>query len=351
MPMTDPMTTQSRLRRGSGLARLFRRCGGSLCLVAFLAAHAASPGGAKAARIEYTGMCDASAAVAADDLHFLVASDEDSVLRLYRVDPPGRPVATFDLTSWLELDPKNPETDIEGAARVGDRVYWITSHGRNARGKVRESRGRFFATQLRQDGGSVSVTIEGQPYRGLLADLLADPRLAPFQLAAAAKRAPKEVGALNIEGLCEGPDGSLLIGFRNPQPQRRALVVPLLNPAEAIAGRRAKLGDPLLLDLGGLGVRDLARVEGEYLVLAGPHDGRDDGRLFRWSGRGAEPVPLSASALAKLNPEVIVTWPGARSERLLILSDDGARKIGGCPCKDLKEPERQRFRGAWFSLP
>ena len=33
-----------------------------------------------------------------------------------------------------------PEADIEGATRVQDRVYWITSHGANNDGEVRPSR-------------------------------------------------------------------------------------------------------------------------------------------------------------------------------------------------------------------
>ena len=41
---------------------------------------------------------------------------------------------------------KKPESDLEGAANLADRIYWITSHGRNREGEARESRHRFFAT-------------------------------------------------------------------------------------------------------------------------------------------------------------------------------------------------------------
>ncbi|MDH7504016.1 MAG: hypothetical protein QHJ82_15070, partial [Verrucomicrobiota bacterium] len=77
----------------------------------------------------FTGLCDASAATAIDQYHFLVASDEDSRIRIYRNDAPGPPVQVFDLRGFLELDTQHPETDIEAAARVDDTVYWITSHG------------------------------------------------------------------------------------------------------------------------------------------------------------------------------------------------------------------------------
>ena len=35
---------------------------------------------------------------------------------------------------------------------------------------------------------------------------------------------------------------SVFVGFRNPVPQGRALLVPLLNPREMMTGARAQLG-------------------------------------------------------------------------------------------------------------
>src|SRR6266567_529412 len=73
----------------------------------------------------YSGMCDASAAVALTDRLFAVASDEDSVIRVYHRDQGGAPVQIINLSPFLDLDPKRPESDLEGAARAGDRIYWI----------------------------------------------------------------------------------------------------------------------------------------------------------------------------------------------------------------------------------
>ncbi|MDQ3959938.1 MAG: DUF3616 domain-containing protein [Pseudomonadota bacterium] len=98
---------------------------------------------------EYSGMCDASAAIAVRPEMFVVANDEDNTLRVYKHDKPSEPVHTVDLTSFLKLDPKHPEADIEGATRIGDRIYWITSHGTNKEGKPRPSRHRLFATEVK----------------------------------------------------------------------------------------------------------------------------------------------------------------------------------------------------------
>src|SRR5437870_778872 len=51
--------------------------------------------------VDYAGMCDASAAVALTDRLFAVASDEDSVIRVYSREQGGPPVQSIDLTTFL----------------------------------------------------------------------------------------------------------------------------------------------------------------------------------------------------------------------------------------------------------
>src|SRR5690349_1982196 len=119
----------------------------SLCV----ALPALGQGGSAAPHV-FTGTADASAAVALDADRFVVGSDEDSLLRVYRRSAPGKPVEIIDISRFLQLTKKSPETDIEAAARIGDRIYWITSHGENISGKDRPNRHRFFATDIRTNG-------------------------------------------------------------------------------------------------------------------------------------------------------------------------------------------------------
>ncbi len=86
------------------------------------------------------------------------------------------------------------------------------------------------------------------------------PGLRSFHLESAAQLTPKSRGALNIEGLCATPDQPLVIGFRNPIPQGKALLVPLLNPDEVIGGRPAQLGEPKQLDRNGLGIEPMTTM-------------------------------------------------------------------------------------------
>jgi hypothetical protein len=298
----------------------------------------------------YTGACDASAVVALNSNLFAIANDEDNVIRIYRRSAGGGPVRIVDLTAFLRVAGKNPETDLEGAARIGDRVYWISSHGRNAKGKESPSRQRFFATTVRVQGDTVELTPVGQPYVRLLADLLREPRLRPFNLFAAARRAPKAPGALNIEGLCFTPENHLLIGFRNPIPQGRALVVPLLDADELLEGKPAKFGDPILLDLGGLGVRSMGFWKGRYLIVAGSYDGRGESRLYEWSGGSAQPRWLESVKFDGLNPEGVVFDDDEAGEQFHVVSDDGTRRIAGQDCKRLKDPSQRRFRSYLLTL-
>jgi hypothetical protein len=191
------------------------------------------------------------------------------------------------------------------------------------------------------------VTVEpiAAPYGDLLSDLQADPRLRPMGLDAAARLAPKLPGALNIEGLAATPENHLLIGFRNPIRDGLALLVPLLNPAEIIEGGRAQFGDPIRLDLGGLGVRSMEWGNGRYLIIAGHHDADGVSRLYEWAGPGARPSVVEGVTFAGSNPEGIAfeAENGAYDE--FVLSDDGTLQIDGLDCKALRDPATRRFRG------
>jgi hypothetical protein len=303
--------------------------------------------------MRYSGMCDASGAVAISSNLFAVASDEDNVLRLYRADQASMPLREFDCNAFLELEHKGKslEADLEAAARIGDRAFWMGSHGRNRAGKLRRNRCRFFATDITVTGGEVTLTPVGKPCKTLLDDLEADPRYEPFHLEEASLHAPKEKDALNIEGLSATPEGRLLVGFRNPVPEKKALLAPLLNPNEVIAGQPARFDAPILLDLGGLGIRDMALFDGTYLIIAGSWHGGGPFRLYYWKGPGTAPEPLIVKHLQDYQPEAIIIYPQTGLREVQILSDDGTRLIDGVPGKLVPDRSLQGFRSFWVVQP
>jgi hypothetical protein len=99
--------------------------------------------------------------------------------------------------------------------------------------------------------------------------------------------------------------GSALIGFRSPIPNGRALVVPLWNPLEVTRGGRARLGEPMLLDLGGRGLRSLSTWRGRYLIVAGEPASGGPSTLYEWDGRGQPRDLLLLTALVRDRPAVI----------------------------------------------
>ncbi len=300
---------------------------------------------------QYPGMGDASGAVPAGTNLFIVANDEDNILRVYDRDTPGPALQTFDFDAFLRVTGKSLEADLEAAARIGDRAFWIGSHGRNKVGKLRTNRDRLFATDIRVEGRRVSLTPVGQPYMALLDDLFADRRFGRFHLEEAARHPPKDEFALNIEGLAATPEGHLLIGFRNPVYKGKALLVPLLNPNGVIAGARSRFGEAILLNLGGLGVRDMALYQGLYVIIAGPADGGNDFHLYQWRGGSAAPEEIRVKHLNRYHPEALLIYPDRGLGEMQILSDDGTLPVHGVPGKEVRDQSLKSFRAFWVAEP
>jgi hypothetical protein len=118
-----------------------------------------------------------------------------------------------------------------------------------------------------------------------LTDLLvADPHLAPFLAI------PSKDNGLDVEGLAVHDD-TLYIGLRGPVLRGWACVLevlPLTDEHDPTRLRLAAFSDGAryrkhLLDLGGLGVRDLCPDGDDLLVLAGPSMALSGPvRLYRW---------------------------------------------------------------------
>ena len=318
----------------------------------------------------YYGACDASATVLLDENTILVADDEDNLLRLYSISRKGLPIKTFPLNKFLGVTKSShPEADIEACTRVGNLIYWITSHGRSKKGKWRNSRYLLFATEFKKENGDYFFLPRGRPCVNLIDALIEYKHLGlKKNIGQVGKNgdiflAPKENG-LNIEGLTSSPDGKIIyIGLRNPVPNNKALLIPLTN-AEDVILKSAKplLGDPIYLYLDKRGIRSVeySAFHNKYFIIGGPIDNDMQSALYSWSG-DKELLPKLLKLFPDMNPEAIAVQDN--SAKLHIFSDDGNVKYkvsqeetneklsnGFSSCKSLKNSNKKRFRSITINI-
>jgi len=324
--------------------------------------------------LTFPGICDASAAIAIDDRTIIVGDDEKPSLSAYDL-------RTLQLNTQLPLpfgganaansDPDDaPEADIEGATIFRGRIVWISSHGRNSKGKVKPDRFQLFASHTIDQRAGTATAGFSSSFHDLLSVVIGSTDTAYDPLRAAigdlAKRdealAPKR-DDYNIEGLTVTKDGNaLLIGMRNPLVDQRAILFELDGFDAFLNGDpgRLSVGKLMLIDLHDRGIRDIvwSPAHQSYLIAAGQADDDDQGpgfALFKWDG-SATPARISAFGdfnrdfdhfhLEAIVPLLQRSGDGlVPSNDVLVLSDDGARAMpDGKPCK--KEPQSlAHFRG------
>lgn len=286
------------------------------------AVFAAQRAQAQTAVTEYKGLCEASAGAFLDDKHFVVASDETNVLQLYERGKPEPIGNGIDLTGFTSFD----KSDLEASARIDDRVYWMSSHSFNSKGKDNTKRKVFFATKIGQADGKPTLTGVGK-----VAKALRDPL-------ATATGVDKRV--LNVEAMAATPQGGLLIGLRAPLRDALAIVVPLNNPAAVVDNEAAPdFGKVELLDLGGLGFRSMELVGNRYVILAGTvSDSSTAFVAYRWLGPGNSKVEkIEGLNQSGIRPEGAMAVPS--SDLVQLISDDGEQ------CSDEDDPsDKRKFR-------
>ena len=312
---------------------------------------AGSVGAAVTERTFY-GAADASAAIFLDAGHFVVADDESNVLLIYNTENPEKPVSQLDLNAFLGVPTGSGEADIEAGAKVSDRIYWITSHGRNRNCKIDPNRYRFFCTQLDRSTtrpGVPELISTGASCQSLVQQLLRYPSAVQEVLSEATrldeelskkerkKLAPKNRG-LNIEGLMYyPPNKSLLVGLRNPlftpdgKSRPHAIIFELKNPAEMIDKQTpAEFGQFLFWDLEGRAVRGMeySGIHQQYFILAGGVDQEIAPALYCWEGdfnRNPQKLYQWPQSAPPFTPEGIATEPN--TGLLWVFSDDGSLEI------------------------
>lgn len=315
------------------------------------------------------GSSDASTAVQLADGYILVADDEANVLRVYP-EQGGDAVAAWDFS--VNGPKLEKELDIEASALLANNIVIFTgSHGNKKNGSdAMEERSHLFAVKIRGTGAQTQFEYLNI-YSNLEHDLTVwgEQHQLGLKAAAAEGQAPERVNGLAIEGMTASHDQkTLLIGFRAPQldtsARQKALIAPLNNHDALINGQatKAEFGQPILLDLGGRGIRSIAAYKDQqYLIVAGPaianrNELSQPFALYLWDGQAQSTPELIGNDLQQLREdshgsiETIVESYNPTTQ-LHFLLDNGDTIWPGYSSisKDLKD-EQQKFQGAFIEL-
>ncbi|MBV5307395.1 MAG: DUF3616 domain-containing protein [Desulfobulbaceae bacterium] len=277
------------------------------------------------------GIYEPSAIQQLPDGRFLVVEDEKKhPFSLVTINPDGNvsatplsPGASEAEEDFWKLD------DLEGLAldRSGY-IYALTSHSRDGDGDEKKSRNKLVRFRLEGDR-VVSPTV----VKGLKKALVATH---PILAHAAEIEDVKKDGGLNIEALEISPDQqTLLVGFRSPLLENRAIIASIENPSAIFeTGEPPRIAAKLeTLDLGGNGIRAMSYIPllGGYLIVSGPVAREQiHFQLWFWSGQSGTPARHVTAPEVQgfehaegVSPAII-----DGRQRIMIVSDDGSREEG-----------------------
>ena len=248
---------------------------------------------------------------------------------------------------------KSDELDLE-SIDIADGVLWLSgSHCRvrakprnddvegapvepNSRIKDRPSRTLFGRIALERDGGALGAAL-ALPFEGpggLRAHLAQNAYLEPFL------KLPSKENGLDIEGLAM-LGGAAFLGLRGPLIDSYAVAVEIsLNSAFQITQSHLHF-----IDLGGLGIRDLARDGGSIVLIAGPVTAASGPfGLYRWT-------PKRTPAVQKA--ELIFPWPaGPEKPEGLCVKERGGKRgaVILYDSPDGSRVEELRYSADWLPL-
>lgn len=271
----------------------------------------------------YHGTANATASASIDNTYMVVANNLDETLNVYRRDQSGESITSLNVTRLLELPDRNnddsyPVVDIEGGTQIGNRQYWIGSHSNSDNGRRQKNRYRLFATETQGQGDDIQLSFVGY-YGGLIDDLSEWGKQYGYTIGKNDVR-PDVPDGFNIEGFTIAPDGqTAYIGLRTPiiirESSTSAVIVPLNNFASWFNNGNpsgsASFGDPIELNLGGLGIRGMECNGNGCLIIAGAIDNNDDFALYTWTGNRNDQPVLRNVDLSDWEPESVVLYGGS----------------------------------------
>ena len=270
-----------------------------------------------------------SAVVRAGDYLVIGADEEDSIQSLQAVDGGNAYLAR----SAHSLS-NDGELDIEGIARQGNTYFVAGSHSQKRKKVDPQGIKTLKRSYAKNRKRLLAEKIEAEITRDRIYRFTFDPStdqppsevehinlndlLEEHPVLKAFSHLPSKENGIDIEGIAT--DGmSLYLGFRGPV--LRFGFVPVL---------RFKFDEPsnnhlLFVNLGGRGIRDIAKTQDGFLIVAGPiGDSTLSYQLYYWDGRDCIPGKRNGEEPELGKTTLLGTIPtpsGAKAEGIAILDE------------------------------
>lgn len=278
-----------------------------------------------------TGLYEPSAILQLADGRFLLVEDEkEHPFSLVSISSSGE-VSSSPLTpgffefadGFWKLD------DLEGLTidRSGA-ICAITSHSLDGDGDQKKSREKLVRFRIVDNR-----IVEQKLVKGLKAALIAKH---PLLATAAGLSDVKGSGGLNVEALEFSADQQcLLVGFRSPLLDKRAIIASIENPSELFENDEPPRISARLetLDLGGHGIRGMTYFPcfDGFLLIGGPVS-REESQFQLWFWSGISGAPARRVDIPGLDglghAEGICPALIDGQQKIIIVSDDGSRSEG-----------------------
>lgn len=298
---------------------------------------------------------DLSAAVRIGSTLFLGSDEGVCIERLQRRERGWAGCGRVQLADCLPVDAAQ-EADVEGLAEDDGWLWVLGSHAKTrpklkkrederlklkSFADLKDTRARCLLARLplapdpqashllqpvARDGERSAQMLKQTRHGNALARALArDPLIGPFTAI------PAKEGGVDLEGIAVAFP-RVALGMRGPVIQAYAVLIEF-NMEERGPGELA-IDGPIykrMIDLEGLGIRDLKRVGNDLLILAGPTTALDGPcAVYRWRNWMAEP-PTHRHTVCLHRPERIIELGFGRGddhpEALAIMDGDAGRQL------------------------
>lgn len=271
---------------------------------------------------EFYNIFEPSGATTMPDGKVLIVEDESSAhaLKLIELDEENNVLEAGDLYMPKKVKKifKKEIEDLESITSDENTVFGMTSHSLSKSSKAKAEREKFIMFTY-DDGAIENFYIYGDLKKDLyenFRDIFTDSLFV--------------ANNVDIEGLCfEKASESLLIGFRSPVLNGKAMVIGIENPKEIfLNNEKPRFSKPIMLDLKGLGIRDFTydvKKEGYWIIAGGSSERDANFELWFWDKKN------SKLSVVKNHPDlgyaegITVINHGSKKPALLIVEDSGKK--------------------------